>query len=151
MSKTCQNWLGLVNNYIYYACHTYEIYQVLSCSVDFKAPGELWNPLSKTVLSDCSLFGIKDLETSKMTVKLKSNLYFGLVNVFPNFWHWDCHIHVSLMKTLSYHDNANLLTLAIVTVGLYVWYIFIMVYAYVLTKILIISHDIKITLFPHLN
>ena len=151
MSKTCQNWLGLVNNCIYYACHTYEIYQVLSYSVDFKAPGEIWNPLSKTVLSDCSLFGIKDLETSKMTVKLKSNFYFGLVNVFPNFWHWDCPIHVSLMKTLSYDDDANLLTLAIVMVGLYVWYIFIMVYVYVFTYTLIISHDIKITLFPHLN
>ena len=49
MPETNENWLGLVNNYIYYACQTSEIYQVLPNSVDFKAPGELWNPLSKKI------------------------------------------------------------------------------------------------------
>ena len=42
------------------------------------------------------LFGIKGLETSEMTVKLKSNLYVGRVNIGPNFWH--C-ISVSVMLT----------------------------------------------------
>ena len=33
-------------------CHqTREIYQVMRCSVDFKACGQLWNPLSKTVVT----------------------------------------------------------------------------------------------------
>ena len=46
LNETCENWLGLVNNCIYYADQTYEIYQVLLYSVDFKAPGDIWNPLS---------------------------------------------------------------------------------------------------------
>ena len=45
---------NFVNTCVYYACQTHEIYQVLSYFVDFKAPRELWNPLSKTVLSNCS-------------------------------------------------------------------------------------------------
>ena len=68
------NWFRLVNSCIYYACQTNEVYQVLPYSVDFKALRELWNPLSKTVLSE-------------MTVKFKSNLYVGPTNISPNFWH----------------------------------------------------------------
>ena len=44
-----------VNNCNYYARQTSEIYQELPCSVDFKAPEELWYPLSKTIFSKCSL------------------------------------------------------------------------------------------------
>ena len=54
MPEICENWLSLVNSCIYNACQTHEIYQVLPYSVDFKAPGALWNPLSKTVLSKFS-------------------------------------------------------------------------------------------------
>ena len=54
MSKTCENGLGLVNSGIYYAWYTHDFYLVLPYAVDFKAPGELRNPLSKTVLSKCS-------------------------------------------------------------------------------------------------
>ena len=57
--ETCKNWRGLVNSCIYYACQTHEISQVLSYSVDFKAPGELWNPLGKTVLIKCSFISNK--------------------------------------------------------------------------------------------
>ena len=39
MPETCENWLSLVNIYIYYAHQTHEIYQVLPYSVDFKVPG----------------------------------------------------------------------------------------------------------------
>ena len=35
MPETCENWLGLVNNYIYFARQTREIYQVLPYSVDW--------------------------------------------------------------------------------------------------------------------
>ena len=45
MPKTCENWLGLVNSYVYCARQTHEIYQVLPYSVDFKVV----------------LFGMKDL------------------------------------------------------------------------------------------
>ena len=54
MPETSDNWLGLVNSCIYYAYQIHEIYQVLSYSVDFKAPGELWNPQGKAVLSQRS-------------------------------------------------------------------------------------------------
>ena len=50
MPETCENWLGLVNICVYHAHHSHEFYQVLPYSVGFKAPGELWNPLSKTEL-----------------------------------------------------------------------------------------------------
>ena len=55
MPETFENDLGLANNCVYYAQQTREIYQVLPNSTDFKAPGELWNLLSKTVLSRCGL------------------------------------------------------------------------------------------------
>ena len=59
MPETCENWFGLLYNDIYYTHQTREIYQVLPYLVDFKAPGELWNPLSKTALSKCSFIWIK--------------------------------------------------------------------------------------------
>ena len=59
MPETCENWLGFVNSCIYYARQTHKIYHVLPYSVDFKAPGELWNPLSKAVLSRCNFIWSK--------------------------------------------------------------------------------------------
>ena len=81
--------LGLLKSCIYYAHQTHEIYHVVSYSVDFKALGELWNPLSIQYFINVVLFGIKDLQTFEMTKKPKSNLYVGAVNIFPKFWH--CH------------------------------------------------------------
>ena len=37
MPETCENWLSLVNSYIYYDHQSHEIYHVLPYSVDFKA------------------------------------------------------------------------------------------------------------------
>ena len=59
LPETCKKWLGLVNICAYSAHQTHEIYQVLPYSVDFKAPGELRNPLSKTVLSKWSFISNK--------------------------------------------------------------------------------------------
>ena len=50
----CENWFGLINSWIDYAHQTCEIYQVLPYLVDLKAPGELWNLISKTVRSKFS-------------------------------------------------------------------------------------------------
>ena len=61
MPETYENWFDIVNSCIYYIHQTHEIYQVLPYSVDFKTPGELWNRLSKTVLSKVVLFGIKGM------------------------------------------------------------------------------------------
>ena len=41
MPQTCENWLCLVKCYIYNACQTHEIYQVLPNSVDFKLQGSV--------------------------------------------------------------------------------------------------------------
>ena len=60
MCETCENWLGFVNTCIYYAHQTCGIYHVLPYWVDFKAPGELWNPLSKSVLGKRSLISTKE-------------------------------------------------------------------------------------------
>ena len=60
MPETCKKWLSLVNSCVYYAHQTHEIYQVLSYSVDLKAPVGLWNPLNETVLRKCSFIGNKD-------------------------------------------------------------------------------------------
>ena len=38
------NLTGLVDSCVYYAFQTREIYQVLPYSMNFKAPGEFWNP-----------------------------------------------------------------------------------------------------------
>ena len=59
MCETCKNWLGLVNSCVYYARQIREIYQVLSYSVDPKAPRELWSPLSKAVLCKYSFVSNK--------------------------------------------------------------------------------------------
>ena len=55
MPKTFENWLSLVKSCVYYAHQTCEIYQLLPYLVDLKIPLELWNPLSKTVLSKFSI------------------------------------------------------------------------------------------------
>ena len=81
ISGTCENWLGLVNSCVYYAHQTREIYQipVLTSAVDFKAPDELWNPLSTTILSRCDFIWNKGpVNIWNITIKLKSNLYVRL-------------------------------------------------------------------------
>ena len=35
MPQTCENWLCLANGYVYHACQTHGIYQVLPNSTDF--------------------------------------------------------------------------------------------------------------------
>ena len=82
MLGTCKNCLGLVKSCVYYVRPTREIHRVLPYSVDFKAPEELWNSLSKTILSKCSF--IKN-DTSEMTIKLESNFYAGTQNIFLIF------------------------------------------------------------------
>ena len=61
MPETCENWLCLVNSCVCYARQTPEIFQELPYAVDFRAPMELSNPLSKTVFSECSFICYKGL------------------------------------------------------------------------------------------
>ena len=51
---------------------------------------ELWNPLSKIVLSKCSLIWNKAPVNIWNDHKLKNNLHDWPVNIFPCFWH--CHL-----------------------------------------------------------
>ena len=41
---------------VYYACYTHKIFQELSYSLNSKASVEFWNALSKTIISERSLF-----------------------------------------------------------------------------------------------
>ena len=82
MPETCENGFGPVNNCFFYACQTPEIDQVLPYSVDFKAPRELWNPLNKTVLSQCSFIQNEGPVKPEMTVKINDNLF--VTPIFPN-------------------------------------------------------------------
>ena len=77
MPKTWEYWHGLVKGCIYYAYQTHGIYQILPYSMDFKAPEELWNPLSKTVFGKCSFIWNKIHVNILNYHKLKSNLYVG--------------------------------------------------------------------------
>ena len=70
MPEICEHCLGLVNSCIYYAHHTYKIYQVLPHSVDFKAPIH-W---VRQYLVNVLFWKKFTPETSEMTVKLKINL-----------------------------------------------------------------------------
>ena len=83
--------LGLVNNCVYRARQTREIYHVLPYSVGFKAHNELQKTMNKTVLGKCSFISKKTLQIFEITIKLKSNLHVGPVDIFLNFWH--CNIH----------------------------------------------------------
>ena len=61
MHETCENWLCRVNSYVYYACQTREMYQVLTYSMDFKAlPGSFETHWVRQYLVNVVLFGIED-------------------------------------------------------------------------------------------
>ena len=78
----------LVNICIYYAHQMCEIYRVLPYSVDFKAPMELWNPWSKTVLGKCSY--VVMLKATFMSDLLIFFLIFNTVRIsFLCFCHHD--------------------------------------------------------------
>ena len=106
MPETCANSLGLVTSCIYYARQTREIYQVLPCAVNFKAPGELWNPLSKTVLSKCSFICNKGLVNIWNGHKAQSKLYVGPVYIFlflsTAYGYWNQWLHVLLSRWSMY-------------------------------------------------
>ena len=79
MPVTCEIWPSLINSCNYDARQTCEIYQVTQ-KISKLCGIRPW-------LVNVVLCGIKDMWTSEMTVKLKSNLYIGPVNIFPNLWH----------------------------------------------------------------
>ena len=61
MPETCENWFDLVNSCVYYAHQTFEIYQVLPCSVDFKAPGSFGIHWVRQYLVNVVLIRIKGM------------------------------------------------------------------------------------------
>ena len=110
MPETCENWLDPVNSCIYYAYQTCEIYELLPYSVDFKAPGELWNPLSKTVLSKCSFIWNKGLANIGNNHKAQNNLvrrtykYLSWFFTFHNSTSW-VNYEVSFVSILEENDH----------------------------------------------
>ena len=48
-------------------------------------PGSFEIHWGRQYLVNVVLFGVKDLQTSEMTVNLNRNFYVGTVNIMPNF------------------------------------------------------------------
>ena len=94
MPEPCENGHALVNNCVYYAHQTREIYQVLPYSVDFKAPLELWNLLSKTVLTKYSFIwnkghvNIWNGRKAQKLVERQTSKYFPLFLTLHNCTTW---------------------------------------------------------------
>ena len=95
MPETCENYLSLVNSYVYYVHQTSEIYQVPPYSVDFKAPGELWNLPCKTILSKCSFI----LNKHDDVIKWKH---------FPRYWPFVGGIHRSPVNSPTKASDTEL-------------------------------------------
>ena len=74
MLKSRENWFGFIKICVYNGRQTREIYQVLPYKVDFKAFGQFWNQLNKTVLDACS-FIWNEGPVNIWNVNLKTNLY----------------------------------------------------------------------------
>ena len=116
MPETCENWLGPENSCIYYAHQTSEIYELLPYSVDFKVPGELWNPLSKTVLSKCSFIWNKGPANIGNNHKVQNDLvrrtckYLSWFLTFHNSTSW-VNYEVSFMSILEENDQGGLMVI----------------------------------------
>ena len=85
MPKICEDWLRLVDSYVYSASQIHEIYQVLPSSVDFKASKGLSNPLSYTALGKCSFISNKGAVNISNYCKAQKIFYDRPVKKFPNF------------------------------------------------------------------
>ena len=81
MPETCKN---LISSSC--AHQTHEISQTLPYSVDFKAPGELWNPLSKTILNKRSFIWDKGLINIPNDCKAQKYLVHGTYKHFWEMW-----------------------------------------------------------------
>ena len=77
--------LALVNSCVYYAHQTREIYCPSQWISKILGSFEIHSARQYVVNV---LFGIKDLQTSEITVKLKSNMYVRPANIFIEFWHY---------------------------------------------------------------
>ena len=84
MPETCENGLGLLNIYVYYAPNLWNL-PGTALLAGFQSSHGALKSTSKTVLSKCSLLWIKDLQTSEMTIKIENNFYVGPVNIFLKF------------------------------------------------------------------
>ena len=96
--ETCENCLSCKHLHLL-ACQTHEIYCLYS--VDFKVPRELWNPLSKTVLSKYRFILNKEPVNIWNDREFKTSLYIGPVNIFPNFLHWQWTLNNSWLTYVS--------------------------------------------------
>ena len=80
-----ENWPSPVNNCVSCARQNHEIYQLPPYSMDYKVHRMFKKPPSKTAFNKWGLFEIQDLQTYEMTIKLKSNINVGLINIFLTF------------------------------------------------------------------
>ena len=86
---SCKHWLSPVYSCIYCVRQTCDTYEVRPYSVDFKAPGGLLNPLSKTVRSHCKFNWIKGPVIFWNDRKAQRSLARGIWRYFPYFLPWN--------------------------------------------------------------
>ena len=110
--ETCE--IIASNSCFYYAHQTHEIYQILPYSVDFKAPKELWNPLSKTVLS---------LNHSKVLWYIKPGVnWVHLEDGCIKVWKWskrnqsNAKVHIIFVFCLEIIENLGMWNLWVVVI-----------------------------------
>ena len=80
MHQTCENWHGLVNSCVYYACQAATSIKFTRCCLTqwiSKLLGSFEIHWVRQYFINVVLFGIRDLLTSEMTIKFESNLYVG--------------------------------------------------------------------------
>ena len=111
MPETWENWLGLVNSCIYYPRQTREKDQALPYSVDSKAPGEHWNPLSKTVPCKCSFIWNKGPVNFLNDRKTEEKLIRRTCEYFPNVRHWRTGFNHKILLSLEVASLGNRIAL----------------------------------------
>ena len=124
MPRTWECWLRLVHSCVYCARQTCKIYYVLPYSVDFNAPGELWNQLSKTVkLSFVWSEGpVNTRKTTKQLVRRQINmiLFFDTVTVYISLhfnWGEMCHYGDVIMGAVVSQITSVSMIYSIVCLG----------------------------------
>ena len=86
----------LVNCCVCYAHQAREIYQVLSHPWMSQFPGNFEIHRVRQYLVSVVLVGIKEMKTSKMTIRLKSYFYNGPVHLFPIILHYMWYFETTL-------------------------------------------------------
>ena len=80
--ETCENWLGHVNNSLTMPTRPMKFTRYCLTQWISKLPGSFGIPRVRRYLVNVVLFELNEMSTSEITVKLKSNMHIGPVQIF---------------------------------------------------------------------